>query len=125
MYLTHEMWYGDTMRFTSLFILGFLVGCSGAPDTGGDSGGGLPASPDDPPAWSDTPGSGSGGPCSNAQEVQQLKLPDGGVVVIVVPIPCDPYWRDTGDPPPDREREQVVDPPPAELNVRPMEKYER
>lgn len=119
------MWYGDTMRFTSLFILGFLVGCSGAPDSGDvGSGGGLPASPDDPPSWNDTPGSGSGGPCGNAVQVIKLEVPDGGEIVTVVPIPCNPYWHDTGDPPLDREREPIVDPGPGVV-VRPESKFSR
>lgn len=107
------------MRLTTFLILGLLVGCSGAPDTDSSesSGGGTPTQPD-LPTWPDGEGSGSGGPCGNAVQVVKLSTPDGGVVVTVVPIPCNPYWRDTGDPPPDRQREQVVDPNPWEINPR-------
>ena len=113
------------MRFSTLFIMGFLVGCSGAPDTADETDSGYGGAAPEPPGYYDPDHNSGPGACGNAVEFMQFSLPDGGVVVIEVPIPCNPYWRDTGDPPPDRERESIVDPPPDELNVRPMEKYER
>lgn len=115
------------MRFSSLFILAFLVGCSGAPDTDSTGSGGGTGSGGEAPGWSDTPGSGSGGPCANATQVVKAPGPDGGTILIVVPIPCNPYWRDTGDPPPDRQREQVVDPGPDDriIRIEGQQQYER
>lgn len=100
-------------------------GLLGAPDSTDETDSGYGGSAPEPPGYYDPDHNGGPGPCGNAVEVQQLSLPDGGVVVIEVPITCNPYWWDTGDPQPDREREQVVDPPPDELLARPMEKYER
>jgi hypothetical protein len=95
------------MRFLFI-VLGLLVGCSGTPNVGSETGsaGGTPAQPDLGNYEGDQT-SGGGGPCSNA--FQRVDV-DGGFITI--PIPCNPFWRDTGDPPPDRLRKTLVDPNP-------------
>jgi hypothetical protein len=104
------------MRYLTVAVLGLLVGCSGAPDSepNQDSGGGSPGTtyslPDNPG------GSGSGGPCDSAGEVIKVTI-DGQEHYIEAPVMCNPYWRDTGDPPPDRQRQQVVDPDPWEAHI--------
>lgn len=110
------------MKLSTLLILAFLVGCSGAPDTGSDEGsGGGTGQADQGGYYGDRTSGGGPGACGNAFQTLKMNLPDGGVVVIVVPIPCNPYWHDTGDPPPDREKQKIVDPPPDEIIVREQE----
>lgn len=40
---------------------------------------------------------------------------DGTESSVWVPNVCDPYYRDTGDPPDDESEDQVVDPAPDEV----------
>lgn len=114
------------MKLSTLLILGFLVGCSGAPDGGPETstGGGNPSDPD---GLYDSPShQGSGGSCGNASvQIMSLNLPDGDVAVVTVPIPCNLSWIDKGDPPPDRVRKRVVDPPPNKIIIRQKEKFTR
>jgi hypothetical protein len=89
------------MRFSTLFILGFLVGCSGAPDSDtGTLGAGGSDTSNEPPGWYDDGPSGPGA-CGNAYDVIELQAPDGTVHQVTIPIPCDSFYIDKGDPPPD------------------------
>lgn len=103
------------MRFTPFIILGLLVGCSGAPDSGrGTGGGGEPDTGGDSYDYIRPSDNGGGYGCGNATEVIRSIGPDGQVIMIEVPIPCDPFYFDKGDPPPDDDEaideENVVDP---------------
>jgi hypothetical protein len=101
-----------TMRFSSFFILAFLVGCSKVPDATGNSDGGNMNVHS--PVFSDAPGTGSDDPCSNAAQFVKVNDLDGGFTFVEVPNLCDPYWHDVGDPPPDVECRQVIDPGPVD-----------
>ncbi len=96
------------MRFSTLVILAFLVGCSGAPTTQTSATEGwttpAPGSPSGDPS-----GDNSGGPCDNAFETLVI---DGGTVL--VPIPCNTGWIDPSDPPPDIIKQRIVDPAPEQ-----------
>lgn len=110
----------SSMKLSTLIILGFLVGCSGAPDSSQETTSTDDTSPSDPGGY-EHPGGGGPGACGNAFQQVKVKLPDGSTSFITIPIPCNPNWRDTGDPPPDREKQQIVDPPPDEIIIREQE----
>lgn len=103
------------MRFATFCIVGFLVGCSGAADSdSGSSGGGEPVDDEAPPGWYDDGPNGPGA-CGNAYDVVEIVGPDGTVHQVTVPIPCNPFWIDRGDPPPDEvtsPEETYGNPPP-------------
>jgi len=92
--------------FYTLVAVSVLVGCSGAPDdhregTGQAQDAGSessrPAESTDDPAVTLTQDIHEG-PCGRA-EVTHVKV-DGGEFIFVIPLPCNPYYRDIGDPQP-------------------------
>jgi hypothetical protein len=93
-----------TMKVTTLVLLGFLVGCSGAPVTDAESSaGGSPPGPE-----YSLGGGGSGGynPCGRTYKLT-FPLPDGGQVTKEVPVYCTIWEGDFGDPPPDELGQRV------------------
>lgn len=82
------------MRFPTLIVLGFLVGCVGAPETAPVTD--LEVQHD--PGWYTDPSPTQGPPGCGAAK-QGLKGPGG--TIVWVPIPCNPFYMDKGDPPPD------------------------
>lgn len=82
------------MRFPALIVLGFLVGCVGAPETAPSADPEVQPGPGlyvDPTPTLGPPGCGA---------ARQPVMGPGGSV-IWVPIPCNPFYMDMGDPPPD------------------------
>ena len=119
MYLAREKWYSVIMRLSPFIILGFLVGCSvpaaGGPQAG--STGPTAGTGGSAEALSDT-GGGSIDGCGTLAQHVEFRSQSGETVSYDVLIPCDPHYHDTGDPPPDAERKDVVDPAPDLLSAR-------
>ncbi len=94
------------MRFTALVILGFLVGCVGAPEEEPETDSIVHDAPDGERSdWYEEDRGPSTG-CGSAVEIVSVDGPNGEIYSVEVPIPCDPYYFDKGDPPPD---EEVID----------------
>ena len=92
------------MRFTPFIIVGFLVGCVGAPV------------PDTTEQDDQEPGQAysyarpaTKGPFGCGTMTQVI---GGGDFAVTVPVPCDPFYLDRGDPPPDDIGDDVIDPEP-------------
>lgn len=105
------------MRLTTLIILGTLVGCSGAPNTGRE--GDDPADPpSDAPYFDHAPARGPLG-CAELTQLIIMDMPDGSTAYRQTTLPCVPFYRDTGDPPPDEgdKRKQLTGPDPDKKMV--------
>lgn len=87
------------MRFTALVIVGFLVGCVGAPIEESETDPVVHNAPDEPYDWREEDRGPSTG-CGSAVEIVSVDGPNGEVYSVEVPIPCDPHYIDKGDPPP-------------------------
>ena len=82
-----------------------------------EGGGGAPSEPinDGAEGWSTgsptSPGPWGGGPCG--YQAYTFPMPDGTETVLILPLECDPFWFDTGDPPPESNPFDEHGQPPA------------
>lgn len=91
------------MKWFYVLVVTMLLGCSGTPDEHGEDAGTVDAGREtsepragDPAVelTKDVPQ----GPCGRVERTKVVV--DGSTYVFTIPLPCNPYYRDIGDPQP-------------------------
>lgn len=106
-----------------LALVGLVQGCIMDTETVVDEGvgGALPSDPGAGGAEGWHPGSSGpkgpyfGGPCG--YDVHVFEMPDGSVIEMILPLECNPFWIDMGDPPPESDPGDEHERPPFDEGI--------